>query len=108
MHYWWGLVLLGVGWNLLFVASTTLLVRHLRGANRHRAQAINEFTVFGSQATASLLAGLAVQEFGWSLVNLATLPLLAAMMLIAARLKATPVRRPSQITSFVCKLPPHS
>lgn len=88
MHYWWGLVLLGVGWNLLFVAGTTLLVRHLRGANSHRAQAINEFTVFGSQACASLLAGLAVQQLGWALVNLATLPLLAAMMLVAARLKS--------------------
>ena len=25
MHYWWALVLLGVGWNFLFVAGTSLL-----------------------------------------------------------------------------------
>ena len=42
MHYWWGLVLLGVGWNLLFVAGTTLLARNVRGPNRHRAQAVND------------------------------------------------------------------
>ena len=87
MHYWWGLVLLGVGWNLLFVAGTTLLTRSCQGPGRYRAQAINDFTVFGSQACASLLAGLAVQQLGWTLLNLATLPLIAAMMIGAMRLR---------------------
>jgi MFS family permease len=90
MHYWLGLVVLGVGWNLLFVAGTTLLARNFRGANRHRAQAINEFTVFGSQACASLLAGLAVQQIGWRMLNLATLPLLAALFVAASRLRGEP------------------
>jgi MFS family permease len=86
MHYWWGLVLLGVGWNLLFVAGTTLLARSVQGPNRHRAQALNEFTVFGSQACASMLAGLAVQQAGWQILNFAVLPLLAVMVVIAARM----------------------
>ncbi|MGH8175056.1 MAG: MFS transporter [Steroidobacter sp.] len=92
VHYWSGLVMVGVGWNLLFVSGTTLLARNFRGANRHRAQAINEFTVFGSQACASLLAGLAVQQAGWLMLNLATLPLLAAMFFAASRLRAEPAR----------------
>jgi MFS family permease len=85
MHYWWGLVLLGVGWNLLFVAGTTMLARDFGGADRHRAQAFNEFTVFGVQACVSLLAGVAVHQIGWQLLNLATLPLLALMILAAVR-----------------------
>ena len=36
--------------------------------------------MFGSQATASLLAGLAVTTIGWERLNLATLPLLAAVL----------------------------
>jgi MFS family permease len=87
MHYWWGLVLLGVGWNLLFVAGTTLLTRSCQGPGRYRAQAINDFTVFGSQACASLLAGLAVHQLGWTLLNVATIPLIAAMMIGASRLR---------------------
>jgi MFS family permease len=87
MHYWLGLVTLGLGWNLLFVAGTTLLSRSVDPASRHRAQALNDFTVFGSQACASLLAGLAVQLIGWKALNLATLPLLAAMMFTASRLR---------------------
>jgi MFS family permease len=97
MHYWLGLVTLGLGWNLLFVAGTTLLSRTVDVDNRHRAQAINDFTVFGSQACASLLAGLAVQMIGWQALNLVTLPLLAAMIFTASRLRpdapaVTPVR----------------
>lgn len=94
MHYWWGLVLLGVGWNFLFVAGTTLLTKTLDEAIRHRGQAINEFTVFGAQALASLLAGFAVQAFGWVAINLATLPLLV-WMFVAARKVAQPAPRPA-------------
>jgi hypothetical protein len=88
MHYWWGLVLLGLGWNLLFVAGTTLLAKQYGGADRHRAQALNEFTVFGVQAGVSLLAGVAVTQSGWQLLNLATLPLLALMIVAALRRRA--------------------
>jgi MFS family permease len=87
MHYWLGMVALGLGWNLLFVAGTTLLARSVDPASRHRAQALNDFTVFGSQACASLLAGLAVQQIGWQALNLVTLPLLAAMIFTAIRLR---------------------
>jgi MFS family permease len=88
MHYWLGLVTLGLGWNLLFVAGTTLLSRSVDPASRHRAQALNDFTVFGSQACASLLAGLAVQLIGWKALNMVTLPLLAAMIFTASRLRS--------------------
>jgi MFS family permease len=88
MHYWLGLVTLGLGWNLLFVAGTTLLSRSVDPASRHRAQALNDFAVFGSQACASLLAGLAVQLIGWKALNMVTLPLLAAMIFTASRLRS--------------------
>jgi MFS family permease len=87
MHYWSGLVLLGAGWNLLFVSGTTLLAKAVDENDRHRAQAINDFTVFGSQACASLLAGVAVLHIGWQALNLAILPLLVAVTLTANRLK---------------------
>jgi predicted MFS family arabinose efflux permease len=81
MHYWWGLVLLGAGWNLLFVAGTTLLTTTYRPAERFKTQAVNEFAVFGSQALASLLAGPAIQHLGWKALNVAGVPLLLAMAL---------------------------
>jgi MFS family permease len=98
MHYWLGLVALGLGWNLLFVAGTTLLSRSVDPASRHRAQALNDFVVFGSQACASLLAGLAVQQIGWQALNLVTLPLLAAMIFTAIRLRPAAPTLPAAVT----------
>jgi MFS family permease len=90
MHYWWGLVLLGIGWNLLFVAGTALLTTTYRPAERFRAQAVNEFSVFGTQALASLLAGPAIHALGWRTLNLAALVPLA---LFAAALVIWPGQR---------------
>jgi MFS family permease len=91
-HYWIGLVLLGVGWNFLFTAGTTQLATHYTGSERHRAQAINDFVVFTSQACVSLLAGLAVVNMGWSWTNLSVLPLLVMMAWVAVRKTVAPVR----------------
>ena len=65
MHYWWALTLLGVGWNFLYVGGTTMLTYTYSMAERFRAQAVNEFLVFGMSATASLLAGTVMHYFGW-------------------------------------------
>jgi MFS family permease len=80
MHYGVTLVLLGVGWNFLFVGGTTALVATYRPRERFRAQAVNEFSVFGSAALASLLAGSLVLSFGWERVLLMVLPVLVAML----------------------------
>jgi MFS family permease len=80
MHYWWGLTLLGVGWNLLFVSGTILLTTTYRPAERFRAQAVNEFSVFGSQALASLLAGPAIHLLGWTQLNLLAVPPMIAFV----------------------------
>lgn len=76
MHYFSALVLLGVGWNLMFVAATTQLGSTYQPEERFRAQGFNDFAVFGCQAVASLLAGTAIETLGWEALNLITLPLL--------------------------------
>jgi predicted MFS family arabinose efflux permease len=85
MHYFWALVLLGIGWNLMFVAATTQLTSTYQPEERFRAQGFNDLAVFGSQGLASLAAGAAIQGVGWIRVNLLTLPLLAlaALCLLA-------------------------
>jgi len=81
VHYWWALVLLGIGWNFLYVGGTTLLVRSYRASEKFRAQAVNEFSIFGISALSSLLAGTIVAQLGWSAVLVSCLPLLALMAL---------------------------
>ena len=84
MHYWWALVLLGVGWNFLFVGGTTALVGAYRPVEKFRAQALNDFSIFGVSALASLMAGALLHGFGWSVVLLSALPALALMLVAVA------------------------
>ena len=49
--FWLQLVLLGIGWNFLFVAGTALLPSTHRENDRFKAQAVNDFTVFSFQAS---------------------------------------------------------
>jgi len=76
LHYWWALALLGVGWNFLFIGGTTMLTYTYSMDERFRAQAVNEFFVFGTSATASLLAGTVMYYFGWNRLMWIPLPIL--------------------------------
>jgi MFS family permease len=76
MHYWYALILLGVGWNFLYVGGTTMLTLTYSMNERFKAQAVNEFTVFGVSATASLLAGTVIHLYGWYTLVIVPLPLL--------------------------------
>jgi len=76
LHYWWALVLLGVGWNFSYVGGTTMLTYTYSMAERFRAQAVNEFLIFGTSATASLLAGTVMYFFGWGTLMLIPIPVL--------------------------------
>ena len=89
-HYWWALVLLGLGWNFLYVGGTTLLVTTYLPSERFKAQAVNEFSVFGISALASLMAGTILVQLGWSAVLVSSLPLLTLMLLALLWGRGTP------------------
>ncbi|MHB1262196.1 MAG: MFS transporter [Thermoplasmatota archaeon] len=69
-NYYVSLVLLGLGWNLLFVAATALLARSHPGADKASAQGSNEILVGASSAGAAFLAGPAHAALGWTNLNL--------------------------------------
>jgi MFS family permease len=86
LHYWFSLLLLGIGWNFLFVGGTSLLLQSYRPEERFTAQATNDFVVFGVAALASLLAGSVVHLAGWNAVLWGSLPLVALMAAALVRL----------------------
>lgn len=93
LHYWWALVLLGIGWNFLYVGGTTLLTYTYSMAERFRAQAVNEFLVFGVSATASLLAGTVMFYFGWTTLMLVPVPILVAITVALVWVRNDPLLR---------------
>jgi len=93
MHYWWALVLLGIGWNFLYVGGTTLLTYTYSMSERFRAQAVNEFLVFGMSASASLLAGTVMFYFGWTTLMLVPIPVLLAIAAALVLIRNDPLLR---------------
>lgn len=80
--FWLQLVLLGVGWNFLFVAGTALLPTSYKASDRFKAQAFNDSMVFSLQALASLSAGWALNLISWQqMLLLCLIPI--GVMLVA-------------------------
>ncbi len=67
------LFLLGLGWNFLFTASTTLALTAYRPEEKDRAQAAINFCVFATMAVTSFASGALVTTQGWNWLNLGSL-----------------------------------
>jgi len=80
-HFWWSLVLLGVGWNFMYVGGTTLLTEAYRPSEKAKAQGANEILVFTTTATSSFTSGVLVNARGWETLNYVALPFLCAAAL---------------------------
>lgn len=71
------LILLGVGWNFLYIGGTTLLTTTYTATERGKAQATNDMTIFAVGLASSFSAAALLQTFGWQMLNLLLLPWLA-------------------------------
>jgi len=91
MHYTWALIMLGIGWNFLYVGGTTMLTYTYSIEERFQAQAVNEFLVFGTSATASLLAGTVMYYFGWFRLMLIPIPVLIIICVALLMIRRDPI-----------------
>jgi MFS family permease len=82
MHFVASLVLIGVGWNFGFIASTALLSSAYRPEEAGRVTGLNEFVVFGVNALASIASGLLLQMLGWQTINMLVIPVAALGILL--------------------------
>ena len=80
INYWSALIILGVGWNFMFVAGTTMVTETYQPAEKAIVQGVNDFLVFGTAALSSLLSGVLQTSFGWETVNLSAVPLLLIVL----------------------------
>jgi MFS family permease len=76
------LILLGVGWNFLYIGGTTLLTTTYTPSEKSRAQATNDMTIFAVGLASSFGAGGLLSAFGWDTLNGLMLPWLALAALV--------------------------
>jgi MFS family permease len=86
MHFWWALVLLGLGWNFLFIGGTTLLTETYRPEEKAKVQGTNDFIVLGVQGLTSLSSGVLISSEGWTSLNTYALPIVAMTALASTLL----------------------
>jgi len=83
LHYWLTMVILGIGWNFLFLSGTNLLRYGYREEERFKVQSFNDFIVFSVQGMASLSSGWFLYQWGWNGVIYASIPQVLIFALLA-------------------------
>ena len=83
-HFRAALVVLGVGWNFMFIAATGLFSQSYQSQNKAKAQAFNEFIVFGCVTITAMLSGWLESTAGWQNLNIYVLPFVLAVILLFA------------------------
>ncbi len=68
------LMLLGVGWNFMFVGATALLSTVYEPHERMKVQATNDFIVFGTVACTAFASGYIEANAGWLTLNATIVP----------------------------------
>jgi MFS family permease len=95
MQFLVALLLLGVGWNFLFVGGTTLFTEAYRPEEKTTAQAAMDFCIYTTMAITSFASGALVSTQGWSWLNWGSLLPIALVALalgwLALRRRTAPV-----------------
>jgi MFS family permease len=76
-------VLVGLGWNFAYVGGSTLLTTTYAASERAKVQASHDFTVYLATASAAALSGFLQAKAGWTILNLAAMPLMATVVTVA-------------------------
>jgi len=78
MHFWAALVLVGVGWNFMYLGGTTLLTETYAPAERAKVQGANDMAIFITMAISSASSGWLFSARGWEIMNYGAVPFLVA------------------------------
>lgn len=81
-HFALGLVLLGIGWNFLFIGGTTLLTEAYRPSERAKTQAAHDFLMFGAITLSTFSSGGLLNTYGWEALNVTVIPFLAIALVV--------------------------
>ncbi|KIT14208.1 MFS transporter [Jannaschia aquimarina] len=76
-HFYVSLIVLGVGWNFGFIGATSLLADALAPEERASIQGINDTAIALASTIAAFSSGALVAGFGWTLLVLGALPVVA-------------------------------
>ena len=86
-HFWFALVLLGIGWNLMYLGASALLTETHTPAERGKVQGLNDTAIACTMVVTSLSVGALFSYQGWQTMNVIATPFIGicalAILLLA-------------------------
>jgi len=76
LHFWAALLLIGVGWNFMYLGGTTLLTETHTPAEKAKVQGANDMAIFITMAISSASSGWLFSARGWEIMNYGAIPFL--------------------------------
>ena len=86
LNYFISLILLGIGWNFLYISGTSLLVTTYQEHEKFKAQGLNDLVVFSATALGSLSAGILISLTSWKIINFMCIPFI--ILILASIIRA--------------------
>ncbi|MDP3715623.1 MAG: MFS transporter, partial [Burkholderiales bacterium] len=69
LHFWAALVLIGIGWNFMYLGGTTLLTETHAPSEKAKVQGANDMAIFITMAISSASSGWLFSARGWEIMN---------------------------------------
>ncbi len=85
-NFLFGLVIVGLGWNFMFISGSALLTQVYSPEEKEKTQALHDFTVFAIVSVSSFFAGGLLGAWGWQGVNVVLIPLLVLALIAVIRI----------------------
>ena len=76
MNFWLAMVLLGMGWNFMYVGATALLTECHAPTERATVQGVNDAAIFLTMVVSSMSSGALFTYQGWQTMNIVAVPFL--------------------------------
>lgn len=76
------LILLGIGWNFMYVGGTNLLVEQYHPSEKNTIQATNDTIVYSFAILSTYSAGYLEHKIGWLSLNLVSIPFLVFVSIV--------------------------
>ena len=74
-HFMVALILLGIGWNFMFIGGTTLLTEAYKPSEKSKTQGVNDFMIAATVTLTALSSGYLHFSLGWEAINISAIPL---------------------------------
>ncbi|MEM8839073.1 MAG: MFS transporter [Pseudomonadota bacterium] len=87
IHFWSALIALGIAWNFAFIGTTSLVTKCYQPSEKNKVQGLFDTIIFALVGGTSLMSGVLMSAYGWTVVVgvMAPLILLCTVTLALSR-----------------------